>query len=56
MTRSLVLVNGLTVSVGLLGFCHEQALILYVYLPREDEGVEQSVLPVNSTTLGKRLG
>ena len=28
-----------------LGFCHERALILYVYLPNED-GAEESVLTV----------
>lgn len=28
------------------GFCHEHALILYVYLPNDDTGGEDSVLTV----------
>ena len=28
------------------GFCHEHALILYVYLPNDDESAEESVLTV----------
>jgi hypothetical protein len=31
----------------LLGFCHDKALILYVYLPNED-GAEDSVLTVRA--------
>jgi len=29
------------------GFCHEHALILYVYLPGADDGGEESVLTVS---------
>ena len=30
-----------------IGFCHEQALILYVYLPNEDDATDESVLTVS---------
>ena len=30
-----------------LGFCHDHALILYVYLPNDDDNAEESVLTVN---------
>ena len=30
-----------------IGFCHEHALILYVYLPGADDGGEESVLTVS---------
>ena len=33
------------------GFCHEQALILYVYLPSEDDGGDESVLTVSLVAL-----
>ena len=32
---------------GNIGFCHEHALILYVYLPSEDDETEESVLTVS---------
>lgn len=44
---------GKVMSVGRLGgrviacFCHEHALILYVYLPGSDDGGEESVLTVS---------
>jgi hypothetical protein len=33
-----------------IGFCHEHALILYVYLPGADDGGEESVLTVSICT------
>lgn len=34
-----------------LGFCDEHALILYVYLPSDEEGREDSVLTVGFMTI-----
>lgn len=34
------------IGFGEVGFCHEHALILYVYLGSEEDGVDDSVLTV----------
>lgn len=34
-----------------IGFCHDHALILYVYLANGDQGVEESVLTVRTESI-----
>ena len=42
--------NSLTLVFFLaLGFCHDHALILYVYLPNDDTGADESVLTVRQS-------
>ena len=41
----------LTVLMVGIGFCHEHALILYVYLPNDDHDAEDSVLTVRLSEL-----
>lgn len=42
-----------------VGFCHEHALILYVYIPKDEDGGDESVLTVSCRRLRRscrRLG